>query len=130
MSSTRPRSIAFVGGGPRTVGLLERLSANAAELLGPAELHIHIIDPHPAGGGRIWRTAQSELLWMNSMARDVTIFTDDSVTCEGPIVRGPALDEWVKSQGKDILAAAGLGDQAAALGPDDFASRQIQSHYL
>ena len=27
---------AFVGGGPRTVGLLERLSANAAELLGPA----------------------------------------------------------------------------------------------
>ena len=130
MSSTRPRSIAFVGGGPRTVGLLERLSANAAELLGPAELHIHIIDPYPAGGGRIWRTAQSELLWMNSMARDVTIFTDESVTCAGPIVTGPALDEWVKVQGKEILAAAGLADQAEALGPDDFASRQIQSHYL
>ncbi len=64
------------------------------------------------------------------MARDVTIFTDDSVTCEGPIVTGPALDEWVKDQGKDILIAAGLGNQGEALQSDDFASRQIQSHYL
>ena len=131
MSPGRHRTIAFVGGGPRTVGLLERLSANAAELLGPDPLHIHVIDPHPAGGGRIWRTAQSELLWMNSMARDVTIFTDDSVTCEGPIVTGPALDEWVKDQGKDILDGGRTRRAGCdALGPDDFASRQLQSHYL
>ncbi len=55
MSPGRHRAIAFVGGGPRTVCLLERLSANASELLGPDPVHIHIIDPHPAGGGRIWR---------------------------------------------------------------------------
>ena len=123
-------SLVFVGGGPRTVGLLERLAANATELLGPGELDIHIVDPFPAGGGRIWRHQQSELLWMNSMARDITIFTDESVTCEGPIVPGPAQDEWVAGEGRDILRAAGLGAQAAALRPDDFASRQLQSHYL
>ena len=67
------------------------------------------IDPYPAGGGRIWRTAQSELLWMNSMARDVTIFTDESVTCEGPIVPGPALDEWVDGQGREILRRRRVG---------------------
>ncbi len=120
----------FVGGGPRTVGILERLAANAAEIPGSAGIDIHIVDPYPVGGGRIWRSEQSELLWMNSMARDVTIFTDSSVTCTGPIVPGPTLAEWVAGEGRTVLAAAGLGEQAAALRPDDFAGRQIQSHYL
>ena len=123
-------ALVFVGGGPRTVGVLERLAANSVELLGPAPVHIHVVDPHPAGGGRIWRTAQSELLWMNSMARDVTIFTDDSVKMDGPVAAGPALDQWIAGDGAAILAAAGLAEQARATGPDDFASRQIQAHYL
>jgi uncharacterized NAD(P)/FAD-binding protein YdhS len=123
-------SLVFIGGGPRTVGLLERLAANAGELLGAGPLTIHVIDPFPAGGGRIWRQRQSALLWMNSMTRDVTIFTDESVTCEGPIVPGPALDEWVAGEGRALLREAGLGTAAAALGPEDFASRQVQSHYL
>ncbi|MET0967354.1 MAG: FAD/NAD(P)-binding protein, partial [Nakamurella sp.] len=110
--------------------VIERLAANSAELLGPGELHIHVVDPYPAGGGRIWRTTQSELLWMNSMARDVTIFTDDSVKMQGPVVGGPTLDQWIVGDGAAILAAAGLGEQARATGPDDFASRQVQAHYL
>ncbi|MET0864145.1 MAG: FAD/NAD(P)-binding protein, partial [Nakamurella sp.] len=123
-------TLVFVGGGPRTVGVIERLAANSAALLGPGSLQIHVVDPHPVGGGRIWRTAQSELLWMNSMARDVTIFTDDSVKIQGPIVPGPTLDQWIVGDGARVLADAGLAEQAAATGPDDFASRQIQAHYL
>src|SRR5664279_4907700 len=97
-------TLVFVGGGPRTVGILERIAASAPELLGPANqessgsvpgLDIHVVDPFPAGGGRIWRTTQSPLLWMNSTTAEVTIFTDESVTCEGPIVPGPSLAEWV-----------------------------------
>lgn len=130
MSGAGHRALVFVGGGPRTVGLLERLAANSAELLGPDELTIHVVDPYPVGGGRIWRQQQSALLWMNSMARDVTIFTDSSVSCEGPIVPGPALDEWVAADGRAVLEAAGVTTAAAALRPEDFASRQIQSHYL
>ena len=64
------------------------------------------------------------------MARDVTIFTDDSVKMQGPVVPGPTLDQWIVGDGAAILAAAGLGEQARATGPDDFASRQIQAHYL
>ncbi len=123
-------TLVFVGGGPRTVGLLERLAANSTGALHPGPVDVHIVDPYPAGGGRIWRAEQSGLLWMNSMARDVTIFTDESVTCEGPIERGPDLAEWVRGEGRTVLTAAGLGDQAAALRPNDFAGRQIQSHYL
>lgn len=124
-----PARVVFVGAGPRTVGLVERIAANAAGLnSGPVE--IHVIDPFPAGGGRIWRGDQSELLWMNSMARDVTVFTDDSVTCAGPIVPGPTLHEWVAGPGRAVLDAAGLGEPAQRLQPDDFASRRLQSHYL
>ncbi len=123
-------SLVFVGGGPRTVSLLERIAANAAELLGSAGLDIHIIDPFPVGGGRIWRRNQSPLLWMNSVAKDVTIFTDDSVVCAGPIVPGPALDEWVFGPGRQVLIEAGLKAEADAFSPQDFASREIQSLYL
>src|SRR5664279_1230622 len=88
-------ALVFVGGGPRTVGILERIAASAPELLGLSGVDIHVVDPFPAGGGRIWRTTQSPLLWMNSTTAEVTIFTDESVTCEGPIVPGPSLAEWV-----------------------------------
>lgn len=124
------RTLVFVGGGPRTVGLIERIAANASGGSDPGLLDIHVVDPHPAGGGRIWRGDQSELLWMNSIARDVTIFTDESVTCAGPIVPGPALDEWVAGPGRPVLAAAGLAEEADRLAPEDFASRRVQSHYL
>ncbi len=123
-------SLVFVGGGPRTVGLIERIAANANGPLSPGPLDIHVIDPFPAGGGRIWRGDQSALLWMNSMARDVTVFTDDSVACEGPITPGPALDEWIAGPGRPVLRGAGLSAEADRLGPDDFASRRVQSHYL
>jgi hypothetical protein len=122
-------SLVFVGGGPRTVGLIERIAANAG-LVPPRPLDIHVVDPYPAGGGRIWRGDQSELLWMNSITRDTTVFTDQSVTCTGPIVPGPALDEWITGPGRAVLIEHGLAEEADRLGPNDFASRRVQSHYL
>ncbi|MEN3272730.1 MAG: hypothetical protein V7636_1491, partial [Actinomycetota bacterium] len=87
------RSLAIVGAGPRGSCVLERLAANASELLrGP--LTIHVIDPHPPGGGRVWRMDQSPLMRLNSTAADVTLFLDETVRCDGPIVPGPTLAEW------------------------------------
>ncbi|MFE6856382.1 FAD/NAD(P)-binding protein, partial [Streptomyces sp. NPDC057674] len=56
-------SIVIVGAGPRGTGFLERLAANLPELYGDRPLDLHLVDPHPPGPGRIWRTAQSPLLW-------------------------------------------------------------------
>ncbi len=122
--------LVFVGGGPRTVSLLERIAANAPDLVPHTGLDIHIVDPHPVGGGRIWRRNQSPLLWMNSVAKDVTLFTDESVVCQGPIVPGPPLDKWVAGVGRQTLVDAGLKEQADAFRAGDFASREIQSLYL
>ena len=89
--------LVIVGGGPRAFMLLERIVARAAADTGvPADVHIDIVDPHPAGAGRIWRRAQSPLLKLNSMAQDVTVFTDETCSIEGPVVAGPSLIEWVQ----------------------------------
>lgn len=117
------RRIVVVGAGPRALGLVERIGANARVVGSPRErVEVHVVDPHPPGGGRIWRSAQSPLLWMNSEAQDVTVFTDASVTCDGPVVPGPSLAEW--AAGPDASAAA------AALSAHDFAPRVVQADYL
>ena len=69
--------IVFVGAGPRAVMLLERLLARLEESAPPLE--ITLVDPHPPGAGRIWRRDQSPLLKLNSMAQDVTVFTDETL---------------------------------------------------
>ncbi|WP_217554800.1 FAD/NAD(P)-binding domain-containing protein [Streptomyces sp. GbtcB6] len=107
----RPQLV-IVGAGPRGTGLLERIAANAPELYAGSGLDIHLVDPHPPGAGRIWRAAQSPLLWMNSHAEDVTMFTDETVRMAGPVREGPTLHEW-----------AGLDGRT-------FADRPIQGRYL
>lgn len=135
--SRRPHSIVVVGAGPRGTGLLERLGANLGELLPDGELDIHLVDPFPPGAGRIWRHAQSPLLAMNSMAADVTMYTDDSVVCAGPIVPGPSLWEWVQrvragelpTETADALGPA-LWAELTAVDAATFPSRRLQSRYL
>ncbi|MEV7280310.1 FAD/NAD(P)-binding protein [Streptomyces sp. NPDC093111] len=99
---TARRSLVVVGAGPRGTGFLERLAANLPELYGDHPLDLHLVDPHPAGGGRIWRTSQSPLLWMNSQAEDVTMFTDETVTIDGPVRPGPTLAEWAGLDGRSF----------------------------
>ncbi|EPH41098.1 FAD/NAD(P)-binding protein [Streptomyces aurantiacus] len=118
-AATADPSIAVVGAGPRGTSVLERLCASAAELLPPgARLTVHVVDPAPPGPGRVWRTAQSPELLMNTVASQVTLFTDPSVDCAGPIRPGPSLYEW---------AARG---HIPGLGPDDYPTRADYGRYL
>ncbi|MET9757671.1 FAD/NAD(P)-binding protein [Streptomyces sp. NPDC006372] len=110
-----PLAVALVGAGPRGTSVLERLCASAPELLPPgARLTVHVIDPDPPGPGRVWRTGQSSELLMNTVACQVTLFTDDSVDCSGPIRPGPSLHEWARG----------------TLGPDEYPARADYGRYL
>ncbi|MEV7049374.1 FAD/NAD(P)-binding protein [Streptomyces anulatus] len=130
---TSAPSVVVIGGGPRGTGVIERIAANAVELYGDTRLDIHLVDPYPPGGGRIWRPDQSPLLWMNSMAEDVTMFTDETVELAGPVVAGPALDAWAE----DVRAGRVVPDADPAvlaeihgLAGADFPTRRLQSAYL
>ncbi len=108
-------SLALVGAGPRGTSVLERLCASAPELLPPGtRLTVHVIDPAPPGPGRVWRTGQSPELLMNTVASQVTLFTDDSVDCSGPVRPGPSLYDWA----------------AGELGPDEYPTRAHYGRYL
>ncbi|MFJ7049725.1 FAD/NAD(P)-binding protein [Streptomyces sp. NPDC101112] len=115
--------VALVGAGPRGTSVLERLCASAPELLPSGiRLTVHVVDPAPPGPGQVWRTAQSPRLLMNTVASQVTLFTDESVDCSGPIRPGPSLHEW----------AADRADPGGppAPGPDDYPTRAQYGRYL
>ncbi|MFJ1994086.1 FAD/NAD(P)-binding protein [Streptomyces asiaticus] len=114
-----PHAIAVVGAGPRGTSVLERLCASAPELAPGTPLTVHMVDPSPPGAGRVWRTAQPDELLMNTVASQVTLFTDASVECGGPVRTGPSLYEWVSARGL-----------APDLGPDDYPSRALYGRYL
>ncbi|GAB7033793.1 FAD/NAD(P)-binding protein [Streptomyces sp. NPDC021749] len=113
----RPRpvaALAIVGAGPRGTSVLERICASAAELAPGGRLTVHVIDPAPPGAGQVWRTAQPSELLMNTVASQVTLFTDDSVECAGPIRTGPSLYAW----------------EGCEVGPDDYPGRALYGRYL
>ncbi|MEV6985273.1 FAD/NAD(P)-binding protein [Sphaerisporangium sp. NPDC051017] len=112
--SSAPLTIVVVGAGPGGTVMVDRLIANAPP---GRRLEIHVVDPQPPGGGRTWRREQSELMWMNSQAVDVSLFTDTSVQMEGPIRPGPAIHEWAAEHGYDVT-------------PATFPPRVIQNAYL
>jgi hypothetical protein len=119
-------TIAIVGAGPRGTGVLERLAASAPELH-PGGIEVHLVDPFPPGAGRIWRHAQSPLLAMNSMAADVTMYTDDTVVCDGPIAPGLSFWEWAQT---GPVVDPDLVDELARVTAATFPSRRLQSAYL
>ncbi|MBJ3812698.1 FAD/NAD(P)-binding protein [Streptomyces flavofungini] len=111
-------AVCIIGAGPRGTSILERVAANAPEILGDREFAIHLVDPFPPGSGRTWRTAQSELLWMNSAAEQVTMFPDSSVRCAGPAHPGPTTGRWLAENGRGPLHDG------------HYASRPAQGRYL
>ncbi len=89
--------VCIVGGGPRGLMLLERICANAlVATRDGGTVEVHVVDPYPPGPGRVWRTAQSSDLLMNTVASQVTVFTDETVIMSGRFVRGPSLYNWAR----------------------------------
>lgn len=128
-------SLCIVGVGPRGLSVLERLCANARHLPPGSNVRVYLVDPHPAGAGAVWRTDQSRLLLMNTVACQLTVFTDDSVSLEGPVEPGPSLYEWAEELRNSSGAAAPADGEhtlaeARDLGPDSYPTRAFFGSYL
>ncbi|KRV47781.1 FAD-binding protein [Wenjunlia vitaminophila] len=125
--------VCVVGAGPRGLSVLERLCANARELAPDTRIDVHLIDAHPPGPGRVWRRSQSRHLLMNTVAGQISLFTDDSVDLRGPLEPGPSLHEWARlltfSTPDEGFDAETL-DEARRLGPDTYPTRGFYGTYL
>ncbi|CAL9391967.1 FAD/NAD(P)-binding protein [Streptomyces sp. Tu 3180] len=127
-------ALCLVGAGPRGLSVLERLCANERAAPGHRTVTVHVVDPYRPGAGRVWRTGQSRRLLMNTVASQVTVFTDASVEMDGPVEPGPSLYEWARSLG-DGPGGVTVYDEAVLaearrLGPDDYPSRAFYGRYL
>lgn len=127
-------ALAFIGGGPRTAGILERLAANLENFEIP-DFTVHIFDPFEPGSGRIWRRDQSELLRLNSTAADITMFTDSSLQMSGPVSAGPNFFDWaVAVRNRSIIdidiSDPALWQELLGLDPGSFPTRRLHAEYL
>lgn len=132
MTGSNP-TIAIIGGGPRGISVLERISsaymsqysgsdaaphegvarqdaarqdaAAAHENAAAPRLQIHVVDAVEPGAGRIWRTDQTRTLCMNTLADAVTLFTEPGSSVHAPVVEGPTMYEWVQLLRGDELSA-------------------------
>ncbi|MCX4779733.1 FAD/NAD(P)-binding protein [Streptomyces sp. NBC_01264] len=134
MSSNGRTQVAIIGAGPRGLSVLERLCANERANPSHPAVTVHVVDPSAPGAGQVWRPDQSQLLLMNTVASQITIYTDDSVRTEGPIEPGPTLFEWSRSVAGGGAAAAGLLESTVAearrLGPNTYPTRAFYGSYL
>ncbi|MET8570672.1 FAD/NAD(P)-binding protein [Streptomyces sp. NPDC004783] len=129
------REFCIVGAGPRGLSVLERLCANERNSEPGSPVVVHVVDPFPPGSGRVWRPDQSRHLLMNTVASQVTVFTDSSVSIDGPVETGPSLYDWARELA--VLGGLNAGEyaegtlaEAARLGPDDYPSRALYGEYL
>ncbi|MEV8476689.1 FAD/NAD(P)-binding protein [Streptomyces sp. NPDC051173] len=131
-TEAEPLRICIVGAGPRGTVALERICANAPELVGGTPVEVHVVDPHPAGGGRVWQTGQSRRLLMNTVSGDVTVFPDATVTCEGPLTSGPTQYQWARMVAEgEVTGVTGVTKaECAVMEPWSYASRALQGEYL
>lgn len=136
-------SLAIVGLGPRGISVVERL---AASLEPGTELTLHLIDDAAHGAGRVWDTAQTRTLCMNTLSAAVTLFTEPGASVTGPVVEGPILHEWIEHLRGDPVdpahaqllaehppAPETIGDFAAELAgtrPESNPSRALYGAYL
>ena len=110
---------------------MERLCSNA--VASGTRVRVHVVDPHLRAGGRVWHTGQPGVLLMNTVAAQVTMFTDASVSCAGPVRTGPSLYEWATL----FVPTEPFGPypewlyaEAASLGPDSYPTRAFYGFYL
>ncbi|MFE6777586.1 FAD/NAD(P)-binding protein [Streptomyces sp. NPDC057702] len=129
MAGTR-LDVCVIGAGPRGLSVVERLCANARQFPTYETVTVHVVDPYAPGPGQVWRTDQSRHLLMNTVACQVTVFTDESVAMAGPLAPGPSLHTWARAVAGDPAYDAAVRAEAAALGPDAYPTRALYGDYL
>ncbi|MFF1412281.1 FAD/NAD(P)-binding protein [Streptomyces sp. NPDC058289] len=130
-------TVSLVGAGPRGFAVLERLCANERKSPSHRAVTVHVVEPHAPGPGRVWRTEQPRQLLMNTVASQVTVYTDHSVLMDGPVEEGPSLYEWAAELARNAedpgvqgrFPAEALAE-ARRLGPDDYPTRAFYGAYL
>lgn len=117
-----------VGGGPRAVALVERVTAH---LRGSGTVSIALVDAVEVGAGATWRTDQTEHFLNNTTSSATTIYPDASTGVDHLPVDGETLVDWASR----VAREGGTGRdgwvvrEARDVEPGSFPSRRLQGAY-
>jgi uncharacterized NAD(P)/FAD-binding protein YdhS len=117
--------IGIIGAGPRGLTVLERIVANERTRQS-APVEILLFDPNEPGVG-CHDPEQAEFLSVNTVAGQITQFSDASVVGAGPAMEGPSFYQWLQDEPRIGRAAA---DRGATVSADAYYSRSLFGRYL
>jgi len=114
--------IGIIGLGPRGLSILERCIAYFKEL--PSyqlkSIELYLFDPQEPGAG-CHDTTQPDYFLVNTVASQITQFSDETVREAGPVQSGPSFYEWIVTNKKV---------PEADLSPNAYYSRALFGEYL
>ena len=119
--------VVVVGGGPRGVSVVERLTARHE---GPDPLGVALVDAVEVGAGSTWRTDQTSHFLNNTYAAHTTVYPDDSTPMDGPVTPGPDLGAWAASPEVPADRPAWVADELRDLRPWSYPTRRLQGVYF
>ncbi|QJE00521.1 FAD/NAD(P)-binding protein [Massilia forsythiae] len=118
--------IAIIGLGPRGLSVFDRIIAYARNDTSASPLELYIFDGKEFGPG-CHTTDQGSHLLVNTVACQMTQFSDDTVRGGGPLLYGPAFADWLSSKsGSAPDAPAGRVD----IDRNGYYSRALFGDYL
>ena len=128
--------VVVVGGGPRAVSLVQRLTARLQQLAPrdgrPAEpaLSVALIDAVEVGAGATWRTDQTAQFLNNTTAAETTVYPDESTPIDGPLGGGPSFAEWARETAeRGAHELPWVVEEARGITPGVFPTRRLQGVY-
>ncbi len=124
--------IVIVGLGARGLSVLERIVAHYRTFRSLPHAQVHVIDPREHGTGT-HVTRQPDHLLINTVASQVTMFADETVEMEGPIVPGPTLADWARSSGYRRIGGSFVlapGQEGQEIEDNDYVPRRLLGDYL
>ncbi|ROR71893.1 FAD/NAD(P)-binding protein [Bogoriella caseilytica] len=119
--------VIVVGGGPRGVSVVERLTARHS---GVEAVQVAIIDAVEVGAGATWRTDQTPHFLNNTYAAHTTVYPDESTPMSGPVTPGPDLMQWAEASPRPADRPGWADEEISGLRPWDFPSRRLQGVYF
>lgn len=121
-----PRKIAVVGVGPRGLSAFERLISQAGS--GALGCEVLLIEPGPLGVGAHDRS-QPDYLLLNTVAAQITAFSDEKMVPSAPVTNGPGFLEWCREQGARV-PAGWWPESGGPVEGDSFLPRRTYGEYL
>lgn len=123
--------ITLVGCGPRGITLLDRLLANIEQVEEKSAVLLNIVSAGDLGCG-VHERAQPESLLVNTIACQITLFSDETVIGAGPVTQGMCFYTWAQAVGYkyDEENHRYNKTKGREIDPNDYLPRAIFGEYL